>query len=167
VPEKRAEPKTQIVNLAKIAYLIELNSIIMSKTIVQDVVFKNTTPNQLYELYMDEKKHAIATGAPASSTPKEGGSHMAHNGYITGKHLQLVKDRLIVQTWRAQSWSAGEIDSTFIIYLEPRGNDVILHAVHANVPDDAMKGLDEGWHKMYWEPWRQYLAGKPIEKAAM
>ena len=35
----------------------------MSKTIVQDVVFKNTTPKVLYELYMDGKKHSIATGA--------------------------------------------------------------------------------------------------------
>ena len=37
----------------------------MSKTIVQDVLFKNTTPKDLYEIYMDADKHTIATGAPA------------------------------------------------------------------------------------------------------
>jgi activator of HSP90 ATPase len=139
----------------------------MSKTIVQDVLFKNTTPKQLYDLYMDGEKHSIATGAPANITATEGSSYSAHNGYITGKNLQLIKDRLIVQTWRAQSWSSDDIDSTFIIYLEPQGEDVLLHAVHANVPDNAMESLNAGWHKMYWEPWKLYLNGTTIAKASM
>ncbi len=124
----------------------------MSKTIIQDVVFKNTTSKDLYELYMDEEKHSIATGAPAKISAKEGSEYSAHSGYITGKNLQLIKDRLIVQSWRAQSWSVNDVDSTFIIYLEPQGADTLLHAVHAN---------------LYWEPWRLYLAGTPIAKASM
>jgi hypothetical protein len=93
----------------------------MSKTIIQDVVFKNTTPKALYELYIDGEKHSIATGAPANISAKEGSEYSAHSGYITGKTLQLVKNKLIVQSWRAQSWSADDIDSTFIIYLEATG----------------------------------------------
>jgi len=87
--------------------------------------------------------------------------------HITGKNLQLVTNRLIVQSWRAQSWSGDDIDSTFIIYLEPQGADTLLHAVHANIPDSAVEGIDAGWHKMYWEPWKLYLAGTPIAKASM
>ena len=139
----------------------------MSKTIVQDVVFKNTTPNALYELYTDGGKHSTATGAPAKISPVEGTGYSAHGGYITGKNLQLVTNRLIVQSWRAQSWSGDDIDSTFIIYLEPQGADTLLHAVHANIPDSAVEGIDAGWHKMYWEPWKLYLAGTPIAKASM
>src|SRR5687767_525849 len=139
----------------------------MSKTIIQDVVFKNATPKDLYELYMDEKKHSIATGAPAKISTKGGSGYSAHSGYITGKNLQLVKDRLIVQSWRAQSWSADDVDSTFIIYLEPQGADTLLHAVHANLPDSAVESINTGWPKMYWEPWRLYLAGTPIAKASM
>ena len=45
----------------------------MAKTIQQKVVFKNTTPNVLYDLYMDSKKHSIATAAPAKLSTKEGG----------------------------------------------------------------------------------------------
>jgi activator of HSP90 ATPase len=105
----------------------------MSKTIMQDVVFKNTTPKALYELCMDGEKHSIATGAPAKISEKEGSEYSAHSGYITGKNLQLVKNKLIVQSWRAQSWSPDDIDSTFIIYLEPQGADTLLHAIHANL----------------------------------
>ena len=139
----------------------------MSKTVIQDVVFKNTTPKALYETYMDGEKHSIATGAPAKISAKEGSDYSAHSGYITGKNLQLIPNRLIVQSWRAQSWSAEDVDSTFVIYLEPQGVDTLLHAIHANLPDNAADSIDSGWHKMYWEPIRLYLAGTPIVKAAM
>jgi activator of HSP90 ATPase len=72
-----------------------------------------------------------------------------------------------VQTWRAQSWNSDDIDSTFIIYLEQKGADTMLHAIHANVPDNAFDALDSGWHKMYWEPFKLFLAGTPISKASM
>jgi activator of HSP90 ATPase len=139
----------------------------MSKTIIQDVLFNNTTAKDLYELYTDAKKHSVATGAPAEITPTEGSNYSAHSGYITGKNLQLIPNKLIVQSWRAQSWSADDIDSTFIIHLEQQGANVLLHAVHANVPDNAYGDLDSGWIKMYWEPWKLYLAGTPISKASM
>lgn len=139
----------------------------MSKTILQDVLFKNTSPAALYSIYMNGEKHTVATGAPADITDKEGSNFSAHSGYITGKNLQLIKDKLILQAWRAQSWSSNDVDSTFIIYLEPKGKDTLLHAIHANVPDDAFDGLNSGWHKMYWEPFRLYLAGTPISKASM
>ncbi|MEO6456252.1 MAG: SRPBCC domain-containing protein, partial [Ginsengibacter sp.] len=129
----------------------------MPKTIVQQIVFKNTTSKHLYDLYMNSKKHSIATGAPAKISSKEGGNYSAHGGYITGKNLQLIKDKLIVQTWRAQEWSSDDVDSTFIINLETKGNDVILHAIHANVPDKNEESISKGWHNHYWEPWKKYL----------
>ncbi|MBA2250404.1 MAG: SRPBCC domain-containing protein [Chitinophagaceae bacterium] len=137
----------------------------MSKTIVQKIVFKNTSTKDLYSLYMNSKKHSIATGAPAKISPNEGGNYYAHDGYITGKNLQLLKDKLIVQSWRASEWKENDVDSTLIIHLETKGNDVILHAIHANLPDKSAAGIDKGWHDHYWEPWKKYLAGKPIAKS--
>src|SRR6478672_3659926 len=87
----------------------------MSQTITQEVLFRNTTARALYDLYMDSTKHSVATGAPANISPSEGGSYSAHSGYITGRNLQLIRDRLIVQSWRAQSWNNDDVDSTFII----------------------------------------------------
>ena len=69
----------------------------MTKTLLQKILFKNTTPKALYDLYMDSKKHSIATGAPAKLSDKVGGKYSVHGGYITGKNLQLVKNKLIIQ----------------------------------------------------------------------
>lgn len=134
----------------------------MAKTITQKVLFRNTSAKTLYDLYLNAKKHTISTGAPAKINSKEGSKYSAHGGYITGKNLQLVKDKLIVQSWRAQGWDSNDVDSTFIIRLEAKGKDVILHAIHANLPDKHAASINKGWFAHYWEPWKNYLAGKPI-----
>ena len=139
----------------------------MAKTIVQKIVFKNTTSKALYDLYMDAKKHSMISGGPAEISAKEGTKYSVHGGYITGKNLQLVKNKLIVQTWRAVGWDKNDVDSTFIINLEEKGKDVVLHAIHANLPDKAAAGIDKGWHDHYWNPWKQHLAGKEITRPKM
>ncbi len=134
----------------------------MARTIVQKVLFKNSTPDKLYDLYMNAKLHTLVTGGPAIISKKAGSSFSAHGNYITGKNLHLVPNKMIVQTWRAQSWSADDGDSVFTIALEPKGKDVVLHAVHTNLPDHAEASVSKGWHDHYWNPWKQYLAGKTI-----
>ncbi len=132
----------------------------MPKTIVQKVVFKNTTPKDLYKLYMDSKNHSRVTGASAKISEKIGAKYSAYDDYISGKNLHLVKDRLIVQTWRAQGWGKEDIDSTFIINLHAKGKNVELHIIHANVPDHEFDSLKKGWHENYWDPWKKFLLEK-------
>lgn len=134
----------------------------MPNTIFQKIFFSNTKTKDLYDLYMDSKKHSIATGALAHISPKEGGRYSAHGDYIKGKNLQLVKNKLIVQTWRGADWNKNDLDSTFIIYLEQKGHDALLYATHANVPDKYYDSIKKGWHEYYWKPWKKFLIGKPI-----
>jgi activator of HSP90 ATPase len=126
----------------------------MSKTITQKVLFKNTTPKVLYDLYMDAKKHSEVTGGKAVITKKEGAKFSAYNKYITGKNLQLIKDKLIVQSWRASDWQESDMDSTFILSFTQKGNDVVMEMVHANVPDEQAKSLTKGWDEYYWLLWK-------------
>ena len=139
----------------------------MTKTIVQKVIFKNTTAATLYNLYMDAKKHSQATGGPAKIKDEVGTKYSAHGGWITGKNLHLVKNKMIVQTWRGKDWNKEDQDSVFIIKLEPKGKDTILHATHANVPEKSVDGIKKGWNDHYWNHWKEVLAGKPITPVKM
>ena len=139
----------------------------MAKSIVQKILFKNTTPKVLYDLYMDAKQHSQIAGAPVKITEVEGAKFSAHGEYIKGKNLQLIKNKLIVQSWRGHDWDKSDIDSTFIINLEAKGKDVVLLATHANVPDRHVEHLAKGWQDFYWKPWKQHLAGKTITRPAM
>jgi len=49
----------------------------MAKTICQTVAFKNTTPETLYSIYMDAKKHSEATGGAAKISTKIGSPYSA------------------------------------------------------------------------------------------
>lgn len=136
----------------------------MAKTIVQRVIFRNTTCKILYQLYINAKQHSAVTGSTAKITEEEGSTYSAHGGYITGKNLHMVKNTLIVQTWRAEDWHEFDMDSILVLAFEQKGKNAVLHLTHANIPDKQTKAIDKGWHDFYWKLWKKHLAGK-LEKA--
>lgn len=132
----------------------------MPKAIIQKIVFKNTASKALYNIYMDAKKHSASIGAPVSIQKKEGTKYTAHGSYITGKNLQLVKDKMIVQSWRSSDFKKADLDSILILLFEEKSKDAILTMVHANLPDHQYQQIKDGWNEFYWKPWKIYLAGK-------
>lgn len=133
-------------------------------TIIQEVVFKNTKTKQLYDLYMNAKLHCMITSGPVKIAEKPGSKLNVFGGYITGKTLQSVKNKLIVQAWHGSDWNAKAEDSVFVLSFEQKGNDAVMHVFHGNIPDDKAASLDKGWFDHYWNPWKQWLAGKPITR---
>ena len=71
----------------------------MTLTISQRVRF-SASAETLFEMYMDSKKHAASTGAPAKLSRKVGGVWSAYGGSIGGKNLLIVPEKQIVQAWR-------------------------------------------------------------------
>jgi activator of HSP90 ATPase len=132
----------------------------MAKTITQSVVFKNEKTGTLYSQFLDSKHHAALTGGnPAKISAKEGAKFLVWGDYINGKNLQLVKDRLIVQSWLDSDWGKEDVDSTFILRFEQKGKDAVIHMAHANIPDKKAAGIKQGWEDYYWKPWKEYLSG--------
>lgn len=129
----------------------------MPKNITQQVRFKGISAATLFNLYLDGKKHTAATGSPAEIQSAEGSKFHAHDKYISGKNLQLVKNRLIVQSWRGSDWHKTDPDSTFILLFEEKGKDTILHMTHADVPDEFAEEIKTSWKTYYWQPWKKYL----------
>jgi activator of HSP90 ATPase len=136
-------------------------------TIIQKEVFKNTTKKSLYELYMNAEKHSLISGGPVEIADKVGTSFTAFGDYITGRNLMLIKNELIVQSWRGSDWDKEDSDSVFMISLEQKGKDAVLNMVHANVPDKQEENLAKGWIDYYWNPWKQHLEGKTVTRPEM
>ena len=139
----------------------------MVKTITQKILFKNASPEQLYDLYMDSKKHSQSTGEAAKILNKEGAAFTAYSGYITGKNLQLVPGKSIVQAWRSKDFTKSDVDSTFTLLFEKKGNDTTVHMVHANIPNAEAAGIKKGWNDFYWKPWKNFLSGNAVKKTGM
>jgi activator of HSP90 ATPase len=127
----------------------------MSKTIRQTVTFK-ASPHEIYESFMDEKKHAQFTGAKVKLSRKTGGKFDIWDGEISGENLELVPDKKIVQTWRYSDWPAGEF-STATFSLEAVDGGTKLTLNHSGVPDEAYEDIKQGWKDYYWTPLKKYL----------
>jgi activator of HSP90 ATPase len=127
----------------------------MSKLIQQTVTFK-ASPHEVYEALMDSKKHAAFSGSQASISREVGGEYSAYDGYITGRNLELVPDKKIVQTWRAVDWPEGHFSTvTFVLLPIPEGTR--LNFAHADVPEGSEAEFEQGWVDNYWEPMKKML----------
>lgn len=125
---------------------------------MQSVTFR-ASPRELFDLYMDSKKHSNVTGARASLSKKIGSNFTAYDGFIKGKTLHFADSRMIVQTWRGSDWKASDPDSVLIISIDNAGRGQSkLTMVHANVPSNQFEHLKKGWMDFYWKPWKQQLA---------
>jgi activator of HSP90 ATPase len=129
----------------------------MGKNIKQTATFK-TSPHEVYELLMDEKKHADFTGGEAKISRKVGGKFSISDGEIEGKNLELVPDRKIVQTWRYSDWQEGHY-STATFALEPTEKGTRLTFTQIDVPDDKYEDIKQGWKDYYWTPMKEVLEG--------
>ena len=102
-----------------------------TKSIKQTVTFK-ASPHDVYEALMDSKKHAKFTGGPAKISRKIGGSFSVFDGYATGKNIELIQDKKIVQSWRASVWDESDLSEVTFI-LTPKKSGTIISFLQKNI----------------------------------
>ena len=127
-----------------------------TKKIKQIIKFQ-AQPLEIYDHYMDSKKHSIFTGAEAKISKKVGGKYTAYDGYIEGKNIKLVPGKLIIQTWRSSDFPE-KLDSTITIKLEKEKTGTKMTFTHENVPHDQVKDLKKGWTDFYWKPLKKLFS---------
>jgi activator of HSP90 ATPase len=124
--------------------------------VIQQTVRFRTTPHALFEMYVDSKKHSKSTGLPARVSRKVGGRFRAFDGALEGKNLLIVRDRQIVQLWRATHWKKEDWSILILTFSKVAGGAQV-DLVHVGVPPYDQKGVREGWPKFYWRPWKRFL----------
>ena len=124
------------------------------------------SPAKLFRIYLNPKLHAEFTGAPVKIAARPGAPFEAFGGALTGTILQVVRNRLIVQSWRSTNFYRRDLDSTLVLSFWPEQGGGRIELTHVNVADSDFAGVSDGWSKYYWTPWRSYLtraSRKPAE----
>jgi activator of HSP90 ATPase len=121
----------------------------------QEVRFK-ASPEKIYAALTSGTEFSKFAGAPAEVTAVEGQSFSLFGGQITGRNIELVPGKSLVQAWRVGAWPSG-VYSIVRIILEREGDETKLTLNHTGFPDGAAEHLEGGWHKMYWNPLRSYV----------
>jgi len=129
----------------------------MSKPIHQSVRFP-ASAHDLYQLFIDPKKHAAFTGGKVRISPRPGSPFSAFDGMLSGSMLYVVPNQLIVQRWRGTHWTKDDLDSLLIIrFTDDTPTHARIDLTHVNVPAHDHAGVTNGWKKYYWTPLRAHL----------
>ena len=105
-----------------------------TKSFKQIVVFK-AKPEAVYNALMDSKKHSLFTGGKAVIGKKVGDNFSAYDGYITGKNIELVPGKKIIQTWRAtdDGWPEDHYSTIEFVFKKTK-EGTELQFRHSDIP---------------------------------
>ena len=115
------------------------------------------TPGEVYDAFIDPKKHSEFTGGKATGKAKVGGKFTAWDGYILGVYLELVPHKKIVQEWKSSDFPEGASPSQFEIDLKEAKGGTELTMIHSGVPEEVAEDISQGWKDYYWEPMKKYF----------
>jgi activator of HSP90 ATPase len=126
-----------------------------TKTLHQSVMFK-ASPHDLFEAFMDSKKHSEFTGAEAHISRNIGGEFRVWDDWATGMNLEVVPDKKIVQKWRGGDWPEGHYSVVTFEFQKKKGG-TLLEFSQTEIPEELYEDIAQGWNEWYWEKLKLYL----------
>jgi activator of HSP90 ATPase len=106
----------------------------------------NAEPSDIYSALTNPHTIELWSGYPAQMSTEPGSEFSLWEGDITGKNLEFVQDRKVVQEW----YFGDQIEKSIvaITIMPDRGNSIIT-VEHTNIPDNEFDGIAEGWKEFY------------------
>jgi activator of HSP90 ATPase len=123
------------------------------------------SPEELYEAFMNPEVHSAFTGDKATGVPEVGQKFTAGDGYISGKNLELVKGKKIVQEWKTSEWPSGYPPSIFKLTFKKTKSGTVVNMTHSKVPTEQAEYYRQGWIDYYWNPLKKCFDKKTKENS--
>ncbi len=123
---------------------------------IHDELELHASPSRVYEALLDAKKFSDFSGLPAEIHGEAGGAFSLFGGQISGRNVELVAGRRIVQAWRAGSWPEGAY-SIARFELTAKGSGARLVFDHTGFPPELREHLASGWQEHYFGPLKKYF----------
>jgi activator of HSP90 ATPase len=128
-----------------------------TKSIKQIVQF-DSSPLEVYNLLMDERKHATFTGSEVSMSKEPNGKFNVFDGYCHGYNIELIEGAKIVQAWHfAEDGWPDDHFSICTFLFEDDDNKTNLTFQQTNIPEHKVEELKSGWQQFYWDAMKAYL----------
>ena len=86
------------------------------------------------------------SGYPATMNTEVGTEFSLWEGDITGKNLEIISNKKIVQEWYFGDQTEKSI-VTIKIFENKKGTQV--EVIHNNIPDEDYENIVEGWNESY------------------
>lgn len=113
----------------------------------------------IYNSWLEGSSHSKLIGGASADIKEEIGSTFTiYDGYITGKILELEKNKRIVQLWRTNEFAENSPDSKLEILLEDNpGGGTKFTLLHWELPEGDKEKYKKGWEDFYLVPMKKYF----------
>ena len=129
----------------------------IKKSKIIDSIIIPATSQEVYNAFIDPKKHSEFTGSKATGKPNVGSTFSAWDGYITGKYVELEEGKKIIQNWITTDWPQDFPTSRLELTFKDLGNKTEIKMVHSDIPVNQEADLRQGWIDFYWKPLKDYF----------
>ena len=106
----------------------------------------NADPSDVFAALTNPYTIELWSGYPAEMSTEAGSEFSLWEGDISGKNIEFVKDRKIVQEWY---FGDQEEKSIVTISIQPEGENSVVTVEHTNIPDEDFNDIAEGWREYY------------------
>ena len=106
----------------------------------------NTEPSDIYSAITNPYTIELWSGYSAVMSTEPGSEFSLWEGDITGKNLEFVQDKKIVQEW----YFGDQADKSIVtITIAPDRDNSVVTVEQTNIPDDEFDAIAEGWKEFY------------------
>jgi activator of HSP90 ATPase len=106
----------------------------------------NAEPSDVYSALTNPYAIELWSGYFAVMSEVPGSEFSLWEGDITGKNIEFVKDRKVVQEWY---FGDQPEKSVVTILIQPDRENSVVTVEHSNIPDEDFADIAEGWREYY------------------
>ncbi len=106
----------------------------------------NAEPSDIYSAITNPFTIELWSGYPAVMTAEPESEFSLWEGDITGKNLEFVQDKKVVQEWY---FGDQQEKSIVTITISPDRENSLVTVEQSNIPDDEFNDIAEGWREYY------------------
>jgi activator of HSP90 ATPase len=112
----------------------------------------NAEPSDIYSALTNPYTIEIWSGYPAVMSEEPGSEFSFWEGDITGRNIEFIKNKKVVQEWY---FGDQEEKSIATVMIRQERDNSLVTVEHTNIPDDDFNDIAEGW--------REYIIGAIID----
>jgi len=106
----------------------------------------NAEPSDIYAAVTNPFTIELWSGYPAVMSEEPGSEFSLWEDDISGKNLEFIKNKKVVQEW----YFGDQPEKSIVtITIEPAGENSLVTVEHTNIPDSDFTEIAEGWREYY------------------
>jgi len=106
----------------------------------------NAEPSDVYAALTNPVTIELWSGNQAQMSTEPGSEFSLWEGDITGKNLEFIENRKVVQEW----YFGDQPEKSIVtILISPDGDSSVVTVEHTNIPDGDYSEISEGWREYY------------------